>query len=162
MKKDIFIAAISFGIAINSFGQQLGTNIQDAEKQGITIQQLDGIYKNAVSDDPSRSVFKGESEKNAMQDAYSKLLIDLSEFLSEHHFVWEEQVKCCSRIYFNTNGTIDYFLYNFPDLPEKKSPAGKEAEFNLMIKNFIKDYHFAIEIKEKFGQCSTATFGQKL
>ena len=161
MKKNLLISAILFGIAFNSSGQQLGTSIQDAEKQGITIQHLDGIYKNAVGDDPSRSVFKTEAEKNAMQDAYSKLIIDLSEFLSMHHFVWENPVKCCSKIYFNSNGTIDYFLYDFPDLPEKKLPAGKDGEFNSLIKAFIKDYKFAIDIKEKFGQCSTATFGQR-
>ncbi len=34
-----------------SFGQALGASIQDAEKQGITIDKLDKIYKSAVNAD---------------------------------------------------------------------------------------------------------------
>lgn len=48
-----------------------------------------------------------------MHQEYVNLIFGLNAFLSENNFEWEKPTRCFNRIYFSSDGTIDYFLYNF-------------------------------------------------
>ncbi len=141
-----------------SFSQHLGLTFQDAEKQGISIKHLDSIYTSAVHTDTSMAVFKTESEQQAMHQAYTILLQDFGLFLSNNNFHWEKPTRCFNRIYFNTDGTIDYFLFNFLGKPEDKPVKEKEKEFQRLLNVFIADYVFSITAPTKFAQCSPTTY----
>lgn len=147
---------LAFAFTVVS-AQHEAMTIQDAGKQGISISHLDSIYKSAVHVDSSLAVFKTEAEQQAMYEAYIKLLRDFGKLLTENNFKWEKPTKGFNRIYFNTDGTIDYFLYSFQSSNDLLSQE-KQNEFNRLLKLFIKDYKIALAAKTKFAQCSPTTY----
>lgn len=161
MIKANVIITVLLTISFQTFGQHLGLTFQNAEKQGISIKHLDSVYTSAVHTDTSLAVFKTESAQEAMQQAYIKLLQDFGKFLSENNFKWEKPTRCFNRIYFNADGTIDYFLFNFLGKPEDKPAENIEKEFQRLLNVFISDYKFSLTAKTKFAQCSPTTYMQK-
>jgi hypothetical protein len=160
MKKLLFLTSL-FVAALYSSGQHLGATIQNAEKLGITIHSLDNIYRSAVHSDTSQAVFKTDSAQGEVVKAYTKLLQDLGTFLADNNFKWNKPVKCWNRIYFDCDGTIDYFLYNF--LKKNINPGDllsldQQTEFNRLLNLFIRNYKFSLTAKTKFAQCSSATY----
>ena len=143
---------------MQTFAQHMGLTFQNAEKQGISIKHLDSLYTSAVHTDPSLAVFKTEKEKEALQQAYVKLLQDFGKFLSENNFRWEKPTRCFNRIYFKADGTIDYFLFNFLGKAEDKPAQNIEKEFQRLLNVFISDYKFSLTAKTKFAQCSPTTY----
>lgn len=161
MTKNISILILLVMFCLNSFGQHLGMTFQEYEKQGTTIQHLDSIYKSAVDGDTSKAVFKTEAEQQALGEAYIKMLQDFGKFLTAHNFTWDKPTRCFNRIYFNSDGTIDYFLYNFLGKPEDKLSDERQKEFNELLNQFIKDYKFTMTAKVKFAQCGPTRYMPK-
>ncbi|NLA24739.1 MAG: hypothetical protein GX879_07210, partial [Bacteroidales bacterium] len=116
------------------------------------------IYTSAVSSDTSLAVFKTEKEQEAFKQAYIQLLQDFGNFLSQNNFKWEKPTRCFNRIYFNSDGTIDYFLFNFLGKAEDKPTKNVEKEFQRLLNVFISDYKFPLTAKTKFVQCGPATY----
>ena len=158
MTKINFIITFLLTTCLQTFGQHLGLTFHNAEKQGISIKHLDSLYKSAVHADTSLAVFKTEKEQDALQQAYVKLLQDFGKFLSENNFTWEKPTRCFNRIYFNSDGTIDYFLFNFLGKTEDKPAEIVEKEFQRLLNVFISDYKFSLTAKIKFAQCSPTTY----
>jgi hypothetical protein len=158
MTKVTFIVAVLLINCLQSFGQSVGLTFQQAEKQGISINQLDSIYANAVHSDTSLAVFKTEKEQEDSHQAYIKLLQDFGKFLSEHNFKWEKPTRCFNRIYFDSDGTIDYFLFNFLGKTEDKPDVNTEMEFQRLLTIFISKYKFSLTANTKFAQCSPTTY----
>jgi hypothetical protein len=161
MTKINFITAILLTTCLQAFGQHLGLTFQDAEKQGISIKHLDSIYTSAVHSDTSLAVFKTETEQEALQQAYLTLLQDFGKFLSDNNFKWDKPTRCFNRIYFSSDGTIDYFLFNFLGKIEVKATENSEKEFQRLLNAFIGDYKFPLTAKTKFAQCSPTTYMPK-
>jgi len=144
--------------------QHTGLTFQDADKQGLTNAHLDSIYKSAVHVDTSQAVFKSEKEQKALGDAYIQLLQDFGKFLAQNNFKWDKPTKCFNRIYFSSDGTIDYFIYNFLNQnvrAEDRLSVEKQAEFNRLLNQFIQDYKFPLTATTKFAQCSPTTYMPK-
>ncbi len=158
MHKTYFILSFLLITCLQSLSQHIGLTFQDAEKQGISIQQLDSLYASAVHTDTSLAVFKTDKEQESLQQAYVKLLQDFNQFLFENNFKWEKPTRCFNRIYFSSNGTIDYFLFNFIGNTEEKPPENVEKEFQRLLNLFIEEYKFSLSAKNKFAQCSPITF----
>ncbi len=158
MTKTNLMITILLSTCLQTFGQHLGLTFQSAEKQGISIKHLDSIYKSSVHSNTSLAVFKTEKEQEALHQAYIKLLQDFGVFLSKNNFKWQKPTRCFNRIYFNTDGTIDYFLYNFLGKTEDKPAENSEMEFQRLINVFISDYKFSLTAKTKFAQCSPTTY----
>ncbi|KXK39069.1 MAG: hypothetical protein UZ09_BCD002001108 [Bacteroidetes bacterium OLB9] len=161
MTKRIFISTTLLWICFTACGQHLGLTFQEAEKQGISIKHLDSLYQSAVHTDTSMAVFKTDKEQETMHQEYIKLLQDFGKFLSTNNFVWDKPTRCFNRIYFNTDGTIDYFLFNFLGKTEDKPDEEKQKEFQRLLNLFIKDYKFSLTSKAKFAQCSPTTYMPK-
>ena len=128
---------------------------EEAEKQGIPFQHLDSLYKSAVHDNTAMAVFKSSEEQAQVMQAYAKLLQDLGNFLKAHNFSWEQQTRGFNRIYFKPDGSIDYFLFNFP--PGQVAPE-KATEFARLLNLFIQDYKLNVKAKEKFAQCNPVKY----
>jgi len=145
-------------------GQHLALTFQEAEKQGKGHSQLDSIYKSAMHTDTSQAVFKSAAGQQAMTEAYVQLLRDFGKFLSANNFKWERPTRCFNRIYFNADGSIDYFLYNFLSqgvkTEDQLSPQ-KQTEFNRLLNAFIQDYKIPLTAQSKFAQCSPVTYMPK-
>jgi hypothetical protein len=141
----ILLASITISFA------QVAMTFKNAEAKGKSFRHLDSLYKSAVHIDVNLTVFKSQEEQAELQKAYVGLVKDLAAFLKSNNFKWEKPTRCFNRIYFNSNGTIDYFLYNFSAdqiVPEK------EKEFDRLLNLFIKNYRFSLNAKERFAQCS--------
>ncbi len=139
--------------AVACHGQKLATTFQRAEQQGISISRLDDQYMAAVHSDPSKAAF-AEREQEVV-NAYRSLLTDLNLFLLRNNFGWAVDTRCFNRIYFNANGTIDYFLFQFA--PGAIAPA-KERQFERLVTAFIRDYQFPLTHALPFAQCSPVTY----
>ncbi|HLG04379.1 MAG TPA: hypothetical protein VI731_12345 [Bacteroidia bacterium] len=161
MKKLILLPALLLIAHLQLSGQHLGLTFQDAKKQGIRITLLDSVYKSAVHADTSQAIFKTESEQKELEEAYVKLLQDFGKFLTANNFTWDKPTRCFNRIYFNANGTIDYFLFNFLGKAEDKPAPEKEQEFARLLNIFIQDYKFPLTAPTKFAQCSPVTYMPK-
>lgn len=145
-------------------GQHFALTFQEAEKQSIGYAHLDSIYKSAVHADTALAVFKTEKEQDEMGKAYVRLLKDFGKFLSKNKFEWDRVSKCFNRIYFNTDGSIDYFLYDFlykNVKPEDQLSQDKQMEFNRLLNLFIQDYKISLTAETKFAQCSPVTYQPK-
>jgi len=138
-------------LVVKSYGQDKVFNEKDAQKHGNSYQRLDGLYISALHTNPILAAFKTPEEQENFQKAYLKFMQDLSAFLKANNFNWDKQTTCQNRIYFSTNGAIDYFLYDFPSgqiTPEK------EKEFDRLLKLFVQSHKISITAKDKFSQCS--------
>jgi hypothetical protein len=158
MKNKIWIITALLTTCLHTFGQRIGMTFQEAEKNGISIQKLDSLYTSAVHSDTSKAVFKTEKEQEELYQAYVKLLQDFGQFLNDNNFHWEKPTKCFNRIYFDPNGSIDYFLFNFLGKTEEKPTENIQIEFARLLNAFISDYYFSLTAPEPFAQCSPTTY----
>ena len=149
MKKTL-ILCIFLAVTTSSFAQ-VALTVKRAETIGISARHLDSLYKSAIHSDVSLAVFKSQEEQAELLKAYTSLIQDLAAFLKSNNFQWQKPTRCFNRIYFNQEGAIDYFLYNFPAI---ELEAEKEKEFDRLLNLFIKDYRFPLKANEKFAQCS--------
>lgn len=151
-----FLLAICF----QTYSQHVASCFSDASDLGISTEHIDSIYNSAINVvDTSEGVFKTKEEKDALYNAYVKLLQDFGGFLSEHDFKWEEPKRCIHKIYFNADGTIGYFLYGFKG--ENKLPEAREKEFERLLNLFIQDYKISVTANQKFSQCGSAIYHSK-
>lgn len=139
-----------FSAAMHS---QVGMSIPAAREKGITIQNLDSVYKSAIHSEADKAVFKTEEEQEKLINAYRDFLIDFGDYLLKNNFKWAETTKGWNRIYMQPDGTIDYFLYDLKNI----APA-KQQEFNRLLNRYIKSHKFGITAPVKFAQCSPVTY----
>lgn len=164
MRKKFYLAIILLIAVQSSYGQHIALTFKDAEKQDISVQHLDSIYKSAVDVDSSRAVFKTEQQQTEWINTYTKLLKDFGLFLSDNNFIWEKQTRGFNKIYFNKNGMVDYFLYSFSIgnvKSEDQLSQEKQAEFKRLLNLFIKDYKITMTTKTNFAQCSPTVYMPK-
>ena len=148
-KQIIIITVLISTVCLNA--QNKALTFKQSELEGKSYVHLDSLYKSAVHSDEKKAVFKSEKEQLELQKAYQSLIYDLSKFLNESNFKWGKTTRCFNRIYFNKNGKIDYFLYNFPD---GEITDEKEKEFSRLLNIFVKKKKIQLKAKEKFAQCS--------
>lgn len=143
----ILLTYLTFGI----FAQKALT-FSEAKKIGVTIPKLDSLYQNGIHSDPKLAVFADQDE---FYEAYRNLLQNFGKYLTKNEFFWDKTTMCFNRIYFDKNGKIDYFLYNFrPNQISEK----REEEFKRLLNNFIQDYMFPLSAKVNFAQCSPVNY----
>ena len=141
-------------LTITKLCAQKGFQFQDAGKHNIRVSYLDSTYKSAIHSDSTKAVFKDNEE---VAKAYNTLLQDLGNFLYKNGFLWEQTVRGFNRIYFNKDGSIDYFIYTF----RSELTAEQLSKFNTLLNEFIQDYKFPLSADEKFAQCSPVTYVPK-
>ena len=162
MAKTLIFPTLFLCLTVQTFGQQLGLDFRETDQHGVSVKHLDSIYKSAVHVDTSLAVFKTEKEQEMMYNAYVQLLQEFGKTLTANDFRWDKPTRCFNRIYFNKNGTIDYFLFNFiGKTAEDKPSEEKQIEFQKLLNIFIAGYRFPLTSKVKFAQCSPTTYMPK-
>ncbi len=137
-----------------SCAQKIATTFQKATKnKGIRIEQLDSTYQSALNDDSTKAVFVGQEKE--FYEGYVSMLQALGKHLTANNFKWDKATRCFNRIYFNKDGEIDYFLFNF--YPGQIEPD-KEKEFEKLVNTFVQTYTFPLPADKKFAQCSPVTY----
>jgi hypothetical protein len=154
MKRTTIIIFISvFAFSSNS---QTGVTFQNAPNMGIEMKQLDNIYISGVNVDTSKAAFAGQ--ENEFYKAWETMYKELAGFLKENGFKWEQPTRCFNKVYFSSDGSIDYFLYNFRsgNISEEKA-----MQFDQLLNQFIKTYKFGMSCKVKFSQCGPILYMDK-
>lgn len=147
------ILVITFLFVSHSQGQDFMT-YQEMESHGFSTEELDSLYPNALHKDTVKGPFyKRQEEFRAEWLSFYK---DLMKYLNNNDFKWGSPTQCHMKVYFNSNGEIDHWFYNF-----KKSDEISEAtqkEFERLIKQFMKSNRIEITSNTKFSQCVGVTF----
>jgi hypothetical protein len=151
MKMLLPMVVLSFAQTL--FAQKMAIQFQEAEKQGISIKELDTLYPSALHSDSTKAVFRGREKE--FYGSYVSLLKELGSYLKKHGYTWGKTTRCFNRIYVNKDGSVGYFLFNFK---EGVIEATKEKEFKRLLGDFIKTYQFPLESKSNFAQCSPVVY----
>lgn len=144
----LFLIAISL-----SSSAQLALSLDNAQQQDINIPTLDSLYKSGVHSNPDSAVFN--DQQNDYIKAYYGMLQEMNSYLNDNSFRWGGITRGFNRIYFNEDGTIQFFIYDFED--EELSPERLER-FNQLLNEFIADFKFPLNKNLKFSQCSPANY----
>jgi hypothetical protein len=109
---------------------------------------LDSTYVNLL--DPRNT---SESEYKSVMHSWSEFHQNIAEFIEQENFQWEvpdSTISIVNRIYFNKNGTIDY--YGFKILNPSIS-AEKRNEYEIVLQKFSEHIHLDLLRDEKYAQC---------
>lgn len=137
-----------------SFAQKAMT-FSEAEQRLDNYHSLDEEYKSAVHSDVGLAVFKSDEEQRKHIESYQKFLQRLGMHLKSNGFKWANSTKCFNRIYFDKDGTIDYFLFHFT---EENVPADQAKRFQSLLEEFISDYRYPVTASVKFAQCGPVRY----
>ncbi|MGK7389949.1 MAG: hypothetical protein ACNS60_06345 [Candidatus Cyclobacteriaceae bacterium M2_1C_046] len=137
-----------------SNSEQKVINVSDKkELEHFNKLNLDEVYPNLldprnVSDEEAKAVYKswGEFHQKVMA------------FMKEQDFDWDVQdstIALVNKIYFNKNGTVDYYAFNV--LNPSVSDAKKE-EFKKVITAFSANVKLELDRDSKFAQCGKTRY----
>ena len=140
-----------------AFGQDCRT-FQDYESDGQKISDLDSIYPSAMHVDTTIAVFHGREQE--FYGAWISLLQDLGQHLADNDFAWGKPTWCFNKVYFNKDGKIDKFLFNFK---KGEVDEDKQDTFATLLTDFAKNYKLKIDsvADSNFSQCGPATYKDK-
>lgn len=90
----------------------------------------------------------------AYLDEWTRFIIDMGKALTKAGLEREKDYRLWLRGHFSADGSVEYFFYNFlgQDMP---SPEW-EAQFQEVVKEYIKTFRFNYPINRKFSQCGSA------
>ncbi|MFW6248751.1 MAG: hypothetical protein ACOC4J_03165 [Bacteroidota bacterium] len=154
MKTTIF-AFILLLHSLVFYGQNRVYNIKDTTNEGLTMSDLDSIYKNGLSaNDSTNPVFSHEAFDSIVKPERQKLLRNLRAHFDDNGFNWQPALMIWTRMYVDENGRIDYLLYHFI------TPINsiKEAEFRKTVNKFLMENKLNISAPVKFSICGRVVF----
>jgi hypothetical protein len=148
--KTTIISALLLFISITIFGQDRVYDTKELTIQGYSMQNLDSIYKNGLPEsDTLHPLFTKDYFDTIVSIERIDLLQKMASYLKKNGFKWEPSIRIWTRIYFDTNGEVDYFLYHFM----KPIDSAKEKEFRQLANNFFMEYKIQVNSSQKFSLC---------
>ena len=158
MMRTIFFMFILMALSITSIAQKKHRayveSFSVATPQGV-VSKVNSTYKSAIDiTDSSKCVFKSAKDQDSLGKAYNKFLMEFGRFLSAHGFKWEQTTRCWNRIYFNADGYVDYYLFDF----KTEISNEKLLKYKELFTEFSDTHKIGITASESFAQCSPVTF----
>ena len=150
--KKIFFTLIFLIICLSCFSQECMSG-DDLDKRKSLL--LDSLFPSALHADSSIAVFFNREDE--FISAWNSFLLDFGIYLSEYDFKWSKTIKSFNKAYFNKNGTINTFVYNF----RNGDLTNEQAEhFQILLENFSKNYKLKIKenAKRNFSQCGPTKY----
>lgn len=150
------ILLILMFLILQVFSLQAQTTVQSieaAEAASVSIPEIEEKYGDAIHADPKLAVFNGQ--ENEFIKSYRQLITDISSHLTSNGFIFDGDTRMFTRIYFNSDGTIDHFYYNSA---QAKFTSEKEQQFDQILTPFLSNYSFSKTADEPFAQCSPVVF----
>jgi len=125
-----------------------------AATEGISIKQLDSSFISAVHVDSSKAVFKSNESADSMRHAYSRFLGNFGAYLRMNGFKWGQPTRCWNKIYFQADGTVRYYLFDF------KTEIGAERlkRYKELFKAYASINKIGISASVNFAHCSSVTY----
>jgi hypothetical protein len=149
------LVILSLTIFAKNLFSQTCLTFEDYERSGLHISTLDSIYAPALGPDPTTAVFADRYEE--FFSAWKQLLTDQATHLNNNGYSWGRPTQCYTRIYFNPDGTINTYLFNFR---AGQISQQKQDIFKKLTTAFAKEYQLKIDnpAKSKFSQCGPVTY----
>lgn len=161
MKKALLAVATIVLIALASSCKNeifLAKKLEKLPTNVITPAELHNNYNiNAAEVEklyPSGLESFGDTIPQAYLDEWTRFIMDMGKALEKAGLEREKDYRLWLRGHYSADGSVDYFFYNFlgQDMP---SPEW-EAQFQEVIKEYIKTFRFNYPINRKFSQCGSA------
>jgi len=149
------LSAFCFPAAAQKYHKPYVQSIDEAEKEGITMQSLAWRYEDAVNVvDNTKCVFKTAVQQDSLANAWSEFLQAVADHLYQNHFKWGKDVKCWNRIFFRADGSVDYYLFDF------KTPVTKEQsdKFRALFAAYCTGHKLGMHADRGFAQCGKVTY----
>lgn len=161
MKKTLITVATIAVIALASSCKNemfLARKLEKLPTKVITPAELRKNYNINTSDVeklyPSGLESFGDTIPQAYLDEWTRFIMDMGKALTKAGLEREKDYRLWLRGHYSADGSVEYFFYNFlgQDMP---SPEW-EAQFQEVIKEYIKTFRFNYPINRKFSQCGSA------
>ncbi len=133
--------------------QPVTASFDQAKTTGISFTELDSLYPSAAHAMANKGVFS-KNQSQFLQE-YRNMMQEFGQFLMEHGFKWGGRTSFFQRIYFNNDGTIDYYFVN---LDQSQLSAEKKKRFKKLLQKFSANYQFPMKAESNFAQCAPITF----
>lgn len=144
---------VLLGFTISVSAQPETGTFAQAQAEGVSFSKLDSLYPSAAHANPAKGIFNQKQKEFLSQ--YRKMMQEFGNFLRDHNFQWGEQTTFFQRIYFDSNGTIDYYFVNFDNSNLSKE---QKEHFKKLLQDFSGNYQFPMQADSKFAQCAPITF----
>ncbi len=141
-----------FLLAVQVLKSQSCMTFQETEKNNISIKHLDSLYLNATASGTFAGVFNGSKK---FDEAWLKFHQDLINYMAKRGIKWEKPQNCFNKIYFEADGKVAYWFFNFPKADNV--PADVQEKYRNSINEFSKTEKLKIKSEAKFSQCVTVT-----
>ena len=161
MKRTLFgVAAIVLIMLATSCKSEmfLAQKLEKLPTKVITPAELHKNYNINTADVeklyPSGLESFSDTIPQAYLDEWTRFLMDMGKALTKAGLEREKDYRLWLRGHYSADGSVEYFFYNFlgQDMP---SPEW-EAQFQEVIKEYIKTFRFNYPINRKFSQCGSA------
>ncbi len=155
----LITAFVSCGNSSTEFGLRDKTNPKvinfdnKTEFNDYRKLNLDSLYPNLLN--PSKS---SEKEFKAVVKSWGEFHQKVSSFMKDEDFNWsvkDSTISIVNKIYFNKNGTIDYFFFRIlnPSIPDSK-----KIEFESVLQKFSKSIRMNLARDSKYAQCGKTKY----
>ena len=128
----------------------------DLDTAGVSanLDTLDALYGDAINvANSAKAFFKTEAAQEAWMQHWQTLLYALGDSLIAHGINWDQKLRIFSRVYFNEQGRIDYYLYSIKETSPGYPGPGLRDSLRILLNSFAKTYRMDTAIGGKVAQC---------
>lgn len=125
----------------------------DVAIRQLQNRNLDSVYMNLLN---PKNV--SDSEYNAVSDSWIEFHKQVSQFIDKENFKWEvpdSTITIMNRIYFDKNGTIDYYAFK---VMNPSVSLNKRAEYEKILQKFSRDVKINLQREENYAQCGNIIY----
>lgn len=152
MRFILLILLMSTSIATLN-AQTMVQSIEATEEASIDISEIDERYEDAMNTNTQKAVFN--ERESEFYNSYKQLIYDIDSHLRKNDFHFNGETRMFTRIYFDTDGTIEHFYYSSD---QAEFSADQVKQFNSLLKPFLSDYQFSQTADRPFAQCSPVVY----
>lgn len=111
------------------------------------MQHLDSLYRGVPSDNTIHPVFTNQYFDTVVHPAFSEFIEKVNKHLVDNGFRWGFPIRCMNRVYFDSSGKIDYYVFIFKGIIGKQT----ELDFKRLVSEFIRNYKLPVIAHENFS-----------
>jgi len=151
--KTIFFLLLTIFSATGLCAQTNVQSIESLKNATVLISDIEARYGDALNADSQLAQFNGRESE--FISSYHQLITDISAHLSSNGFIFDGDTRMFTRIYFNSDGSIDHFYYSSD---QAGFSAEQEKTFDQILTPFLSDYNFSQTADKPFAQCSPVVY----
>jgi len=162
MKRIFFLILLSFFACKNDTETSIVKDVKAPTIVNFDDKLAFGDFKKLNLDDKCANLLDprntAEDERTSVINSWSSFHKKVTVFLEQENFKWEipdSTISIYNRIYFNKNGTINYYVFN---INNPSVTAEKKAEFEKVLEKFSRDVKLDLKREQEFAQCGKTRY----